>query len=231
MAIQVVCPGCKTRFKVSDKFAGQKGPCPKCKGPIVVPNLTKEEVVIHEPEHSEAGAKGTGGRLVLKPIERTETQFQPLVAVGLGGFFLLLLVLALIFRASEEVPTVMLALGSLVVAPAVCWGGYQVLRDEEQLEGFSGQSLWIRTAICSLLYALLWGAFAFIYGLFYGTTPAEVMHLFFLAPPFLLLGALVAFCCYDFDFGTGFVHYSFYLLVTILLRLVMGLPPVGPSGG
>ena len=37
MPISVVCPGCKARFNVSDKFAGKKGPCPKCKTVLTVP--------------------------------------------------------------------------------------------------------------------------------------------------------------------------------------------------
>ena len=37
MSIPVVCPGCRTRFKVSDRFAGQSGACPKCKAKIEVP--------------------------------------------------------------------------------------------------------------------------------------------------------------------------------------------------
>ncbi|HQU46767.1 MAG TPA: hypothetical protein PK867_28445, partial [Pirellulales bacterium] len=37
MPIQVVCPSCKTNFKVSDQFAGKQGPCPKCKAPIRIP--------------------------------------------------------------------------------------------------------------------------------------------------------------------------------------------------
>ena len=38
MAIAVICPGCKASFRVSDKFAGQTGPCPKCKAPDKEPD-------------------------------------------------------------------------------------------------------------------------------------------------------------------------------------------------
>jgi predicted Zn finger-like uncharacterized protein len=79
MPIQVVCPSCHARFSVSEKFAGKKGPCPKCKTVIQVPEAT-EEIKIHAPEQSEAGAKGTGGRHVLKPIERKETKVQPRIS-------------------------------------------------------------------------------------------------------------------------------------------------------
>ena len=45
MPIQVTCPKCFTRFSVSEKFAGKKGPCPKCKSEITVPDVGEEVVV------------------------------------------------------------------------------------------------------------------------------------------------------------------------------------------
>ena len=42
MAIKVLCPGCRTLFTVSDKFAGRTGPCPKCKAPFLVEKITKK---------------------------------------------------------------------------------------------------------------------------------------------------------------------------------------------
>ena len=69
MPIQVTCPGCLSRFTVSDKYAGKKGPCPKCKKEIMVPDKA-QEVVIHAPEVS--GPKDSKGVAVLKPIKRGE---------------------------------------------------------------------------------------------------------------------------------------------------------------
>lgn len=43
MAIDVVCENCKTKFQVSNKYAGKEGPCPKCKNNIVVSNLVKPD--------------------------------------------------------------------------------------------------------------------------------------------------------------------------------------------
>src|SRR6187401_2984774 len=57
MAIDVTCASCKTRFQVSDKFAGKQGPCPKCKKIITVPTK-KDEVVIHVPESGPKDSKG-----------------------------------------------------------------------------------------------------------------------------------------------------------------------------
>jgi len=99
MAIQVTCPNpkCLTRFNVADKFGGQKGPCPKCKTIIQIPKK-EEEVVIHAPDHSEAGAVGAGGRHVLKTFKRTDTKFQPLVFTAVAGLVLVALLVALVVR-------------------------------------------------------------------------------------------------------------------------------------
>ena len=74
MPIQVICPGCHTRFNVGDQHAGKTGACPKCKGSIQIPELG-DEIVIHEAE-LEAGAKDSKGRSVLKPIKRKEAKFS-----------------------------------------------------------------------------------------------------------------------------------------------------------
>ena len=81
MPISVVCPGCKARFSVSEKFAGKKGPCPKCKAVILVPNAPAEEVKIHVPEQFASGGKDSKGRAVSKPILREETKLKPAVIV------------------------------------------------------------------------------------------------------------------------------------------------------
>ena len=71
MPINVTCPSCHSKFKVSDQFAGKEGPCPKCKAKIKIPKL-EEEVVVHAPQSF--GPKDKTGEGTLKPIFRTETQ-------------------------------------------------------------------------------------------------------------------------------------------------------------
>src|SRR5262245_13698414 len=86
MPIDITCPGCKTRFQVSEQFAGKKGPCPKCKTVITIPTLA-EKVVVHAPESF--GPKDSAGKAVLKPITRTETKlsipFIVSIVVGVLG--------------------------------------------------------------------------------------------------------------------------------------------------
>ncbi len=82
MPISVVCPGCKARFSVSEKFAGKKGPCPKCKTVVTVPDAPAAEVKIHVPEEYASGGKDSKGRAVGKPIPRSETHVQPVLHYG-----------------------------------------------------------------------------------------------------------------------------------------------------
>jgi len=226
MPINVICRGCHARFTVADKFAGKKGPCPKCKAVIEIPKAD-EQVVIHEPE-IEAGAKNAAGVSILKPIERTETKINPMIIAGYVAGSVLVLFIAFVLRNLED-KTIMLAIGAVALAPPLAWGGYCLLRNDEDLEPYAGMNLAIRVTICSLLYPILWWLFSFVYGRFFGEEPAELWSLVMLAPVFLFLGAGIAAACFDFDLGVGFFHYSLYLVVTLILRLVMGLPLAGPA--
>ena len=108
MPLNVVCPGCKKRFTVSEKFAGQKGPCPKCKVEIEIPALG-DQVVVHAPESETL--KDSKGQSVSKPILREETRFSPKIAIGVGAAALVVLVQALSLRRgpdSDPIPAILL---------------------------------------------------------------------------------------------------------------------------
>ena len=77
---------------MGDKFAGKQGPCPKCKTIINIPKAS-EEVKIHAPEDY-GGAKSTTGKLVLKPISRTETKLKTTWVLAIGVATLVTLGLA-----------------------------------------------------------------------------------------------------------------------------------------
>ncbi len=113
MSIRVTCPGCHTRFNVSDKFAGREGPCPKCKKVIRIPDKN-EEVVIHAPEH---GPKDSTGRPLLKPISRKETFVSSvqlaLIISAVIGFLMASLMMRMVYPAPEVVPTWLLWIGAL----------------------------------------------------------------------------------------------------------------------
>lgn len=225
MSIQVTCPGCHARFNVSDNFAGREGPCPKCKTKIKIPDKA-EEVVIHAPEDFGGGGRDAKGRPVLKPIERADVKLPPVVIFAIVGAVVMVLLLAWVLGRSGEPPsTLILGIGALALAPALIFGGYTFLRDDE-LEPYRGRQLWLRIGICSLVYALTWLGYSLAIGMLVseGNSPA-MMHLLLVAPPIIGVGMLAAYSTLDLEPMMAFLHYGLYLTVTVLLRLTMGMPP------
>jgi hypothetical protein len=219
------------RFAVADKFAGQKGPCPQCKTIIAIPKK-EDEVIIHAPDHSEAGAVGAGGRHALKTYRRTDTKFQPLVFTGVIGGVLVALLIALVLRGQEK-ETWLLAAGAIILGPPLAWAGYTFLRDAE-LEPYRGLPLILRSLACGLVYALLWGIFVFLGDRFFGSAFAnglEIWQMVVLLVPVFAAGTLAAYASFDLDPGSAFFHCAMYLAVTVLLRLVAGLPAIPGLGG
>ena len=145
MSIIIVCQNCRQRFKVSEKFAGKQGPCPKCKTVLRVPTKD-EEVKIHTPEHSEEGARGKSGELVLKPISREETRVSWWVVGAVGAIVLVAVILARVFRGHESVTTIF-AIGGTVLAPPLVLAGYWFLRSDG-LEPYHGMWLSVRLSMC-----------------------------------------------------------------------------------
>ncbi len=228
MPISVICPGCHSRFQVSEKFAGKQGNCPKCKGVITVPTAD-QEVKIHAPAES-GGVKDSTGRPVTKPISRDETRLNPTVAVAIGAAVLVTLGLAwLIGRAAQTeegttvVSPVVLGAGAVLLALPLVLAGYSFLRDDE-LEPYRGKELWIRATICALLYAGLWGVYDLLSNHFGLLSSDSTQAWVFAAPAFLAVGGGIAFASLDLEFGSAVFHYAFYLGITLLLRKVMGLP-------
>jgi hypothetical protein len=225
MPINVTCPGCLKRFSVADKFAGQKGPCPKCKTVITIPKK-EEEVIIHAPEHSEAGAVGAGGRHALKTYRRKDTRFQPLVFTGVMGFVLVALLIALVVRSAGPPELWLKALAAILLGPPLAWAGYTFLRDPE-LEGYQGSALIIRSLACGLAYALLWGVYWFIAYQWGGadafTKGLEVFQLVVLVAIVFGIGTFAAYVSFDLEPGSAFFHAAMYFAVTAMLRFVAAL--------
>ncbi len=232
MAINVTCPGCFTKFTVADKFAGQKGPCKKCKTIIEIPKL-EDQIVIHAGEH-EAGAVGVSGRHVLKTYKRTDTKFQPLVFAAVIGVVLVMLLVALVLRGTETRNNLLvLGTGAVLLGPMLAWGGYTFLRDDE-LEGYTGPNLWLRSLAAGLGYALLWGVYLFIGGQWFGSDALakglEIWQMMVLFVPIAAMGTMTAYVAFDLDPGSGFFHWALYFAVTVLLRLVIGLTAIPGLG-
>ena len=136
MPIPVICPGCNTAFRVSDKFAGQTGPCPKCKTPIKIPTAASAEVKIHGPD---AGPKDAKGWVVFKPIRRLDVTFSNNVWLIGGGSALVVMLAAWLLGAGLRGPSgvpdtkayVLRAIGMLIVLPGLSVAGYFFLRTRE----------------------------------------------------------------------------------------------------
>jgi hypothetical protein len=229
MPINVTCPGCLTRFSVGDKFAGKQGPCPKCKGIITIPKPT-DEVVIHAPEHSEAGAVGAGGRHALKTYKRQDTKFKPLIFASVAAFVLIAILAAILVRTSNiGNDWWLMILGAVAFGPPCAWAGYTFLRDAE-LEPYVGTPLAIRSLICGLVFALLWGVFWFVGTKWAGPTAFEkgleiYQFVVLLAIP-LGIGTFAAMMSFDLEPINGFLHCAMYFTATALIRWLAGMPPL-----
>jgi len=229
MPIQVICPGCHTRFTVADQHGGKTGACPKCKGSITIPEAG-EEIVIHAPE-LEPGAKDSRGRSILKPIKRKQAKFSVNITVAVVGLVVLSAAIAWLLGRSledlgDKLPWV-LAGGAILLGSPLSYAGYTFLRDDE-LGVYEGTSVLLRSLSCGLVYALLWGVYMFLGSQIFGSDAfeegLEMVQIAGLIVPLLGIGAFAALVSFDLDFVTGFFHYALYLLTTIALRFVMDLP-------
>jgi hypothetical protein len=229
MAIDVTCAACKTRFQVSEKFAGKSGPCPKCKATIKIPDKS-QEVVIHAPEVT--GPKTATGQPVFKPIARTEVKLQTPQIVAIVGSIVLVLVLALLMRMQfpgGKVPQLVTILGSILLGPALAFAGYTFLRDDE-LEPYRGTEVMLRALACGLAFAAIWGAYLLVFAYWYDWKPLPTGEpnwqiMCAVVPVMIGLGALASQASFEFELGTGALHYAMYLITTVILRLIMGMDP------
>lgn len=228
MPIPVICPGCKAAFQVSDKFAGKKGPCPKCKTVITIPEASPE-IVIHAPKPE--GPTDSTGRPVFMPILREETVLSQTTIVALVAAVVTVLLVAIVVGLATKgnPPTFLLILGAVGLAPPLSLAGYAMLRDQESVP-YRGQTLWLRIAITSVVYVVLWGIYRWI-GAMWVTHPPpyELYSLLFIVPIMLGIGGLAAYASFDLEFGTAALHYGLYLAATVILSMLAGvnwLPPM-----
>jgi hypothetical protein len=224
MAIFVVCHGCRKRFEVSDQFAGRTGPCPHCKTQIKIPEKS-EEVVIHGPEEAPPGKSKTG-RPAPKPVARKDTKFRPLAAVAVFAGAIGVVVVAVAARSIFQDYWIARAIGLLLISPPLVVGGYSILRNDE-LEPYHGRWLYLRAGIVAIAYLALWGVFGQVEG---KVLTGEVWQWLIVAPPFFVIGALLGYACLDLDFGSGVFLYSFYVLVSIVLRWLAGIGWIWQTG-
>ena len=102
-----------------------------------------------------------------------------------------LIVLALAWAGGRtqffEKSLIATTIGLLLVSPPLVVAAYRVLHNDE-FEPYRGKELYIRSALCALAYAALWGVFSLLVarGLITGDLWASI----YVAPPFVLAGGL-----------------------------------------
>jgi hypothetical protein len=221
MPIDVTCAKCMTRFQVSEKFAGKKGPCPKCKTIITVPEL-KEQVVVHAPDIS--GPKDSKGVSVLKPLVRQEAKLTRPMIIGIVASVFVILLVAFILRIAfpkGTLPLPMLMVGAVVLAPPLSFAAYTFLRNDE-LAPFTRTELLLRLIAPSVVYPLIWGLYWFVIA-YLEIDPNNGLAFVFIIPVVIVIGAFTAQASLDLEFGQAALHYTVYLAATILLRVILGL--------
>ncbi len=221
MSILVVCRKCQKSFKVSDQFAGQKGPCPNCKATLQIPKK-EDEVKIHGDEEFTDGGRSIDGELLTKPIARKDTKLQPVVAVAIAGAVLVALIVTWAAGGVIARSILVRTVGLLLITPPLALAAYTFLRDEDELEPYRGTVLYVRSGICAAAYVILWAILLYVSST--GLLTGEIWEWLFVAPPLLAVGALAALACFDLEFGNAFFHYAFYLLVVLILRWIAGMP-------
>jgi len=223
MSIQVVCTGCKTRFSVSEQYAGRTGPCPKCKKSITIPKPAVESVVIHEPERV-AGPATAPGAIPLRPLPKRDRPVPLVRIVGALAAILSMLIGSWVAGRAwggGGPPWIIQGLAALIVAIPCVLMGYAMVRNRD-LDPWRGRDLITRVAICAAVYAGLWA----IRGFLPDETVQEMWQWFVVGPFFVFAGALAALASLELDWGPAVVHYSFYILVTASMRWLAGLVPI-----
>jgi hypothetical protein len=208
---------------VGDQYAGKQGPCPKCKTQITIPKPS-EQVVIHAPDE---GPKDAKGRPVLKTERTKDTKFQPMVATAVAVIVLATLLAAFLLSGKEVASTFgVLSGGAVILGPLVAWAGYTFLRDSE-LQPYSGIELWLRATACGLVFALAWLVYWFVARQIapdYLTAGMLTWQMLFCGGIAMAVGGLAAFAALDLEPLNAFFLCAMYFTLTVVLRLILGLP-------
>ncbi|QDT62018.1 hypothetical protein SV7mr_45590 [Stieleria bergensis] len=225
MPIQVTCRHCLKRFNVSEKFAGQTGPCPSCKKPIEIPQAD-EQVVVHAPVDD--APKDSKGQSVLKPITRQETDVTRKGLLITIGSVIALLVLALMLRlaGSENSGLVYIRLlGAFALAAPLAWAGYMFLYDQE-CEPYRGPELRNRVLVTSGAYGLLWCIYAFVPSYVMELDAANEMSVIVFGISLMVMivvGAIIAMATFELEFFSGVIHAALYVLVVAVAGWISGM--------
>jgi hypothetical protein len=194
-----------------------RGPCPNCGTVISIPT---ESVKIQSAEGTEQGNEKKR-RLLLRPIQRFDLEFNPVqakyYALGVGGVLLLTFALGCI-PMYAVLRSIFGTLGLCLIAFPLTLFGYQTLRNREQMFAFTGEELCRRAGIVAAGYVILWLGLEY----FLAVTRAGgvVGGLYFAA--FAVLAALLAHPLLVMELGSAFLHYCVFGFSVVLLRFLLG---------
>lgn len=214
MAIRVICSGCMTSFEVDDRFAGKKGPCPKCGHIIEIP---KEKIVIHAPDDITTDGKtrknlGQDARPILqKRFVYTGRQ----VFWGIMGTLGAIAAAYLVGAAGSSLLSVIVgAIAVFLIAFPIAEIGYMFIRDENDLEIFLGNERHVRSAKTAAVFGLSWLLFE-VFAYFLGGTGAiTCLYLVVIAA----VGAIGAQIFFDCNYGKALIVYFMFGFAAILGR-------------
>jgi hypothetical protein len=214
------------RFKVSDKFAGMKGPCPSCKAII---NIPKASVKIHGADEIDKG-KNVGGtnaasatnRPTPTPISRLNFDFDPKevkkYALITLGFFLFAFLVGLVVPRGL-ILNIIGTIGLCVIVFPITLFGYQLLRDREELFMLAGTDLYKTTGTCAAIYAIVWIAFE----IFAWYMRADYIFIWVYFAAFAMFAALLGHAILDITFGNSTLHFLIFFFVVLILRGVSNI--------
>lgn len=215
MAIRVICPGCITSFEVDDRFAGQKGPCPKCGHTIEIP---KEKLIVHEPDMIMDGGKprraqaGHDARPIMqRRFIYTGRQVFWGIMITLGAMALTYLVGAAGLPLVSKIYGI---IGVFLIAFPLAEFGYTLIRDDNDLEMFLGNERHWRSLRTALVFGASWLVFeAFVYYV-KATGPLTCLYLLI----FGAIGAIGALIFFDCNYGKALLVYSVFAVAAIIGR-------------
>ena len=216
MSLHVICPGCLKGFQVGVRFAGMKGPCPKCGTIIEIP---KESVKIRGADDTrpEQGKK----RNPIHVIPRFDLEFDSVRArysvLGVLGILLLTFLLGCL-PMNDILRSFLGTFGLCLITFPLVLFGYQTLRDREQMFAFTGKELFFRAGIVAAGYVILWVIFEY----YLVAAKADVFVSWFYFAAFAGLATLLVVPILALRAQNAFLHYCLFGFSVILCRFLLG---------
>lgn len=204
-----------TQFEVSDRFAGKKGPCPKCGHIIEIP---KANVTIVSPDELVVDGKKVQNPDHVRPIEQKSYSFTASAVIVNLAVLTAVLAVALVFHFVHA-PFLAVPVGIalvLAVAYPLMKYGYMTFRDPNDLEIFLGGQLGKKSILGAAVLLALW----LVYELVLLYMNPGGMALAYLIPV-AVFAAFVPVVIFDMDFSDSLAVAVVFLLAVILLRGLM----------